>query len=256
MRFAFTCRAATFVARPNRYVIHARLDGGEMIVAHCADPGRLTELLQPGARVHVSAAAPTPPGAPPRKTLWDLRFVEHPENGRLVSLDTRVPNALFAEGLTLDFFPEIAVSSSLREVRREVALPTPLAARSQATPHSRADFRLTHADGTLTWVEVKSASLVVDGVARFPDAVTTRGRRHVLELAALAQSGVRTAIVFTVQRPDAVALEPQRATDPAFGEALDQAHDAGVLIRAATCRVSTGEIRLDRMIPVRVGGRR
>ncbi len=120
-------------------------------------------------------------------------------------------------------------------------------------PHSRADFRLTLSDGSVTWIEVKSASLVVDRIARFPDAVTARGRRHLLELATLAQGGTRTAVVFIVQRPDADALEAHRATDPAFAQALDAAHAAGVLIRAATCQVSTSEISLDRHIPVLVG---
>ena len=254
MIFDFAAQPATFIARPNRYVVHAQLASGEVIVAHCADPGRLAELLLPGVRVHVSPAAPPRANAPPRKTGWDLRFVEHPANGRLVSLDTRVPNALFAEGLAAGFFSEIADYASLYEVRREVPLPLAVKVyQSAATPHSRADFRLLHHDGSRTWVEVKSASLVVDGVARFPDAVTARGRRHVLELAALARACTRSAIVFIVQRPDAHALEAFRATDPAFAAALDEAHAAGVIIRAATCQVTTHAIWLDRQIPVCVG---
>ena len=254
MRFDFLTQPATFVGRPNRYLVHARFGSGERVVAHCADPGRLAELLIPCVRVHLSPAAPRRAGALPRTTAWDLRFVEHPENGQLISLDTRVPNALFGEGLAADFFPTIAASSSLCEVRREVFLPPALIAGPAATPHSRADFRLTHLDGRTTWVEVKSASLVVDGIARFPDAVTARGRRHVLELAALARVGVRTAIVFIVQRPDADALEAHRTTDPGFADALDEAQAAAVHICAATCIVTTEEIRLDRLIPVRVGG--
>ncbi len=108
MLLQFETQPATFTARPNRYVVHARLANGEHIVAHCADPGRLTELLLPGVRLHVSAAlGPARAGAPLRKTAWDLRFVEHPDDGQLISLDTRVPNALFAEGLAGSFFPEI-----------------------------------------------------------------------------------------------------------------------------------------------------
>jgi sugar fermentation stimulation protein A len=251
MNFDFIAQPAIFVARPNRYVVHACLASGAVVIAHCADPGRLAELLIPGARVYLSPAARPRPGAPLRKTAWDLRFVEHPESARLISLDTRVPNALFAEGLASGFFPELGDSLSLHEVRREVSLPVVPAARTgPRTPHSRADYRLMHADGSLTWVEVKSASLVVEGVARFPDAITARGRRHALELAALARSGTRTAIVFIVQRPDADALTAHRGTDPAFADALDEASAAGVRILAATCRLTTAAISLDRRIPV------
>ncbi len=254
MHFSFEVLPATFLLRPNRYVVHARLATGAVVVAHCADPGRLTELLVPGARIFVSEAAPARAGMVARSTQWDMRFVEHPENGRLISLDTRVPNALFAEGLEQGLFPDIVDYSSLCEVRREVPLPESARSGGTAkTPHSRADFRLTFADGRFMWIEVKSASLVVDGVARFPDAVTSRGRRHLLELAALARTGVQCAVVFIVQRPDADALEAHRATDPDFADALDWANAAGVRIVASTCFVNTHEIRLERRIPVRFG---
>ncbi len=290
MRFDFVTQPATFVGRPNRYLVYAKLEeSGAFVDAHCADPGRLRELLIPGTRVHISpaaapATAPRTPGAP-RKTTWDLRFVEHPENGQLVSLDTRVPNRIFEEGWRAGFFPELGRWSQLR---REVPHPAPLAPalpdptsanaadsadggfeRFMATrkarqkeghePHSRADFLLAHAftpaeplalPGARCWVEVKSASLVVDGVARFPDAITDRGRRHMLELAALVAGGEAAAVVFIVQRPDADALCAHRATDPAFADALECARAAGVLLLAATCRLTTVEIHLDRHIPV------
>ncbi len=257
MRFDFVCRRATFLARPNRYLVHVQLDDGAVVHAHCADPGRLRELLLPGVTVYVSPAPPRPdrapkgaaPKGPARKTAWDLRFVEHPEHGQLISLDTRVPNRIFAEGLQTGFFPAF---TSLREVRREVPLPL-LDTLPPAGPHSRIDFRLTDAAGCVTWVEVKSASLVVGRTARFPDAVTARGRRHLLELAAFARRGARAAVVFIVQRPDADAVEAHRATDPGFADALAEARAAGVLLLAATCRLSTTEIHLDRLIPVCTG---
>ena len=90
MNFTFTAQPATFLARPNRFRIEARLHAtGDVVAAHCADPGRLRELLIPGVTVYVSRA-----DNPARKTAYDLRFVTHPENGQLVSLDSRVPNAL------------------------------------------------------------------------------------------------------------------------------------------------------------------
>lgn len=244
MLFDFDARPALFLERPNRYLVRARLDG-RVVEAHCPDPGRLRELLIPGVTIYLSRAAarPTLRPLPARKTEWDLRFVEHPQHGQLVSLDTRFPNKLADEGLRAGFFPQFG---TLVEVRREAALP--LAAASG--PHSRIDFRLTNEAGIVWWLEVKSVTLVEEGLALFPDAVTERGRRHVSELGALAATGERAAVLFIVQRPDAHAVSAYRATDPAFADALDQARACGVLLLACTCHLSLVEMTLQRMIPV------
>lgn len=251
MNFDFVAERATFLERPNRYVVVACLESsGEVVVAHCADPGRLAELLLPGATVWLSAAAPALTSSPAlaRKTAWDLRLVEHPEVGTLISLDTRVPNRIFAEGLHAGFFAEFAGHI---QVERERALPLDsVSPARRKVPHSRIDFRLTFPNASVEWVEVKSASLVVGTEARFPDAVTARAARHLGELATMARRGEKTSVVFIVQRPDADALVAHRATDPVFAYALDDARSAGVRVIAATCQVTTTSINLDRMIPV------
>lgn len=240
MRFPFVTEPATFVERPNRYLVVAQLPKGEQVCAHCPDPGRLRELLLPGVTLHLSRAV-----NPVRKTAYDLRFVEHPEHGQLISLDSRLPNQLFDEGLAMGFFDPFR---RYCQIAREVALPQ----RHVTGIRSRVDFRLSDRHGEVCWVEVKSATLVEAGVARFPDAVTARGRRHVLELAALAAGGERCAVVFIVQRPDAVRLQPQWETDPAFGQALVDAVAAGVELYAYTCTLTTAEMALARAIPVQV----
>jgi sugar fermentation stimulation protein A len=240
MRFPFVTEPATFVERPNRYLVVARLRDGAVIRAHCPDPGRLRELLLPGVTVHVSRAA-----NPMRKTAFDLRFVEHPEDGQLVSLDSRVPNELFDEGLANGYF---APFRRYGKIAREVPLPQSHATRIR----SRIDFRLSDEHENICWVEVKSATLVEEGVAKFPDAVTARGRRHVLELAELAASGQRSAVVFIVQRPDASRLQPQWERDPAFGQALAAAAAAGMELYAYTCTLTTAEVALAREIPVQI----
>jgi len=240
MIFSFTTQPATFLERPNRYRILAQLHEDQQIInAHCPDPGRLRELLVPGATVHVSKAGHTE-----RKTAYDLRFVEHPDHGQLVSLDTRLPNHIFQEGLENGFF---APFRGYQVMQREVPLPH---APADGGVHSRIDYRLIDAAGRPCWIEVKSASLVEERCARFPDAVTARGRRHVLELAELIQSGVRTAVVFIIQRPDADRLRPQWSTDPDFGHALVAAQTAGVEIYAYTCMLTLHQVQLHRAIPV------
>lgn len=246
MRFTEPLLEATFLARPNRYIVVADL-GGEKVVAHCADPGRLTELLCPGVIVYLSRS--TSPNLL-RKTMWDLRLVRDLATGALVSLDTRVPNRIVEEGLRAGFFPQFAGWTALARER-----PLPLryesSQRSARQPHSRIDFLLGNGDGSSLWLEVKSASLVVEREARFPDAVTDRGRRHLLELAQLVQRGERAAVVFIVQRSDVDHIVAHRATDPAFADALDLARTAGVQFHAATCRVTLDAITLDRQIPVK-----
>ena len=266
MNIPFLVEPATFLERPNRFVIHARLhSSGEEVRAHCPNPGRMHELMIPGATVYIDKA-----DDPKRRTPYTLRFIEHPANGQLISLNTQLPNDLFAEGLADGFFAPFA---DYTKHQREVTLPPPTsAAEKSAATHpnhknlrptkgvtSRIDFRLSAADGRVCWVETKSATLVYeDGRAYLPDAPTERGRRHVEELAYLAATGVRaaalrTAVVFIIQRPDAISIAPNRETDPAFADALAQAQERGVELYAYTCGVTTSRVWLEREVPVLLG---
>jgi len=239
IRFPFVSEPATFLARPNRYLVIAKLRrNGETIYAHCPNPGRLGELLLSGATIYVSAAVSTL-----RKTQFDLRFVEHPQHGQLISLDTRLPNQLFAEGLRANFFPAFC---GYQRIEHEVSAPTTTA----TGVHSRFDYRLSGLTCQPCWVEVKSASLVEERCARFPDAVTERGRRHLRELITLRQQGDRAAVVFIVQRPDADCLAPQWTSDPQFAQTLVDAAKAGVELYAYTCHLTPESIQLASQIPV------
>lgn len=239
MKIPFAVEAATFLERPNRFVIHARLHAnGQTVRAHCPNPGRMHELMIPGATVYLSAA-----DDPARRTPYTLRFIEHPAHGQLISLNTQLPNALFAEGLEDGFFVPF---NGYTNIEREVRLPN--AGKGVA---SRIDFRLSSAAGGICWVETKSATLVQeDGRAYFPDAPTTRGRRHVEELRHLLAPGVRAAVVFIIQRPDAISIAPNRETDPEFAAALCNAQAAGVELYAYTCGVTTSRVWLEQAVPV------
>ncbi len=237
MRFSFVTEPAEFVERPNRYVVTARMSSGELVRAHCPDPGRLGELLVRGARVHLSR---TPKIG--RRTTHELRFVEHPESGTLISLDSRLANALFREALEERRFSPFDAWSDLRA---EVPSPYHL-----GRIRSRLDFALMDRNGDALWIEVKSATLVERRCAYFPDAVTERGRRHLEELTAIQRAGERCAVCFVVQRPDADLLRPQWDRDPAFAQALAEAEAAGVLLRAFSSDVALDEARIRQPIPV------
>ena len=239
---------ARFVERPNRFVVHARLrEGGEPVAAHLADPGRLRELLVPGRRLWLRPAAEPAratrktPRKAPRKTRWSAVLVEAP-GGLLVSVDTTVPNRLVAEALRRGALPELG--------------PYRLERAEHRLGRSRIDFLLSAAGAAERpplLLEVKSVTLVEEGVALFPDAVTARGARHLRELAAHARSGAYgAAVLFVAQRPDVERVVAARAIDPDFAEALEEARAAGVRVLARRCRVSLEAIALDAPVPAGV----
>lgn len=216
-----------FVQRDNRFRVTVEVNGGS-VAAHLPNSGRLTELLTPGRPCWLERF-----DSSRRKTGFDLKLVEYA--GVLVSVDARLPNALFAGALEAG---QLEPFRRYERFEREVSLG-----------RSRLEFCLDMPAGVL-WVEVKSVTLVEDGIARFPDAPTTRGARHAGELAERVGQGERAAIVFVVQRPDACCFAPHDGADPAFGLALREAAAAGVDVYAWSCDVSRETVAIARRIPV------
>ncbi len=226
MRFA-SLHAATFVARPNRFLVHARL-GERLVSAACRDPGRLEALLVPGAELRLRAAL-----NPARRTRFDVLLARA---GRTwVSVVPALANDVFAAALARRDVP------GLRGAR--------VLAREVTRGHSRFDFLLSWR-GRQVWTEVKSVGLVERGLALFPDAPTTRGSRHLRELLELVRGGEAAQVIFLVQRGDADYVSPFRARDPDFAQALGEAARGGVRLRAYGCDVGPGGIRLT--VPLRV----
>lgn len=216
------------VSRDNRFRATILVDGQE-VWAHLPNSGRLGELLVAGRRVVLVER----PGAK-RLTDYDLSVVRM--DGRWVSVDARLPNDLVAEALGAG---ELAALADYTTVRREVTFG-----------HSRLDFLLEAEGRRPCLVEVKSVTLVLDGLGCFPDAVTERGRRHLLELARAVAAGYRAAVIFVVQRDDATGLRPHDESDPAFGRTLREVSRCGVEVYAYSCRVAPGEVVLDAPLPV------
>lgn len=228
---------ATFLHRPNRFVVECELDDGAVATAHLPDPGRLKELLVPGRRVWL---LPAPPGGGRRvvlrKTRWTAALVENPAGDGLVSLDTTAPNRLVAEALRGSALEEL---SGWALDRSEVPLGG-----------SRFDFLLTR-DGRRMALEVKSVTLVAGATALFPDAVTARGSRHLRELATIARRRRwRAAVLFVVQRGDAERIRAAPEIDRAFADALAHARRVGVTVLGRRCRVSPRGIALTDAVPV------
>lgn len=226
---------ARFVARPNRFLLQVRLEAdvqeGEVVDAHMADPGRLRELLLPSARLLLRPAE----ASSTRRTRWTAVLVEVPRGEGWVSLDTTLPNRLIHRALEAGALPELQGWSLER--------------REWTHGRSRLDFLLARGERRLA-LEVKSVTLVDDGVALFPDAVTARGARHVQELAELAaRDGWEAAILFVLQRDDARRIVAAESIDPAFAEALAAARAAGVRVLGRRCRVTPRGVHLGAPVP-------
>jgi sugar fermentation stimulation protein A len=223
---------AHFVRRENRFRAFVERDG-QLLAAHVPNSGRLGELLTPGAAVWVAPFQ----SLTGRKTVCHLALVEYA--GTLVSVDARLPNRLVAEALVVE---QLAPLTGHRRIQHEVRVGA-----------SRLDFLLSHGpdpDRLRCWLEVKSVTLVENGCALFPDAPTTRGVKHLEELAALRRSGERVAVVFVVQRSDAVRFTPHPVADPVFAATLRRVADAGVEVYAWRCAVDRKAIEITD--PVRV----
>ncbi len=219
--------AGRFVRRDNRFRVTVEVNG-EHVAAHLPNSGRLTELLTPGRPCWLAES-----DAPRRKTRFDLTLMVYA--GTLVSVDARLPNALLAEALAVG---RLEPFRGYESVEREVRFG-----------ESRLDFRLSGPDG-VCWVEVKSVTLVEGGLARFPDAPTARGVRHLGELVTAVRRGDRAAVVFVIQRADAQRFVPHDEADAAFGAALREAARAGVGVSAWRCKVSQQEITIAEPVPV------
>lgn len=234
---------ATFIERPNRFVARVRLGDGRELPVHVASSGRMAELLLPGAPAVVAVPGQTTAGwpEPGRKTAGRLLMVR--TGPTWVSVDTSLPGKLFHRAAARGECPPFAGYTNVRPEYRYGG--------------SRIDFLLTAPDLPPCLVEVKSVTSVLpdpDGVrvARFPDAPTDRGARHLRELAGALREGYRAAVCFIVQRDDAEAFGPWDDIDPIFGMTLREVAHAGVEVHALVMHVSPEGADLVGMLPVQL----
>ncbi len=222
------------IRREKRFLAYVLLDDGGEVVAHTNNSGRMTGCQDPGSRVWLS-----PADKPGRKLKWTWEIVHAGPLAVAVGVNTLMPNHLVEEGVLTGVVAELQGYST---IRREVRY---------GSERSRIDLLLTDGEGLANaWVEVKNVTLVRGERALFPDAVTTRGRKHLRELAAQVASGARGVLVFVVQRSDAVEVAPADDIDREYGLELRRAMAAGVEVLAYQAEVSPERIQLVRSIPV------
>ncbi len=235
MQFASPLVPATLLRRYKRFLADVVLEDGTETIVHVANSGAMSGLATPGSRVWLSR-----PGTPGRKLAfsWELVEADFGAGTELVGINTMYPNALVAEAVRAGRIPALVGYESLR---REVKYGV----------NSRIDLLLEGEGRPPCYVEVKNVHLVRrPGLTEFPDCVTTRGTKHLVELAAMAAGGARAVMVYLGQiaSPQAIALA--RDIDPAYGAAFNLARAAGVEALAFTCAVSVESIALAHEVPM------
>lgn len=218
---------AVFLERPNRFVAYVE-QAGKREICHVKNTGRCRELLIPGAELYVQRS-----DNPARKTALDLISVKKGE--QWVNMDSQAPNKAVAEWLENGGLGEKEI-----QIRPEYRYE-----------NSRFDFYLESA-GRKAFMEVKGVTLEEEGVARFPDAPTERGIKHLQELIHCVKNGYDAYIFFVIQLKGVYMFEPNDRTHPAFGETLRKAVAEGAQILAYDCVVTPDEMKIDRRIEVRL----
>ncbi len=233
MRFQTPLVPAVLIRRYKRFLADARLEDGREITAHCANPGSMMGLAEPGMRIWLE-----PNDDPKKKLKYGWRLVEH-AGGDFTGVDTSVPNRALKASLMAGEVPGLEYP----EVRPEV----------KYGENSRIDFLLSDGDRR-AFVEVKSVTLSRQaGFAEFPDSVTARGLKHLDELSVVAAGGDRAVMLYLVQRTDCDRVGIAGDIDPAYAAGLIRARAAGVEVLAFDCRITPQEVELGKPLPFVTG---
>lgn len=236
MEFPTPLVKARLVRRYKRFLADAVLEegpgAGEEITAHCANPGAMTGLAEPGTSIRLAPVAD-----PARKLRWSWKLAALPDGG-WANVDTGAANRVAGEALRAGAVPAFAGYDAVRAEARYGA-------------RSRVDFLLQAEGRPDCYVEVKSVTLRRQGaLAEFPDARTARGARHLEELAAMVGQGARAALLYVVMRTDCTAVGVAGDIDPAYGAACAAARAAGVEILAHACAIDPRGLTLGEALPV------
>jgi len=230
MKFKGKLIQGVLINRPNRFIGLVKA-GRKQYECFVPDPGRAEELLAPGATVYIRAGK----NSEDRRTSMDLVLAV---DGRtLVSVDTRLTNQLVLEAMQ---------AKAIKELKGYKVIGT-----EHEFLGSRFDFLLKGRKGEML-LEVKSVTLMKDGLALFPDSPTERGSRHLKTMADSLRRGMMAAVIFVIQRGDAKAFSPNDPLDPEFGLSLRVAMAKGVGAFAYKCKVTKTGVVLDKMVPVKV----
>ena len=220
----------TLIKRYKRFLADVELSGGEVVTAHCPNTGSMKACSQPGRPVYISRA-----DNPKRKLKYTWELIEMADS--LVGVNTLIPNRLVAHAIQSG---QVEALAGYKHLTREV----------KVGDHSRIDLCLSSDEWQRCYVEVKNCTLVENERACFPDAVTTRGLKHLNELQGLVRAGHRGVMFYLIQRMDARIFAPADHIDPAYGQGLRTAVKNGVEILAYGVTIDLAQICINGKIPI------
>ncbi len=220
------------IKRYKRFLADIRLDTGEKVTAHCPNSGSMKGCAVPGSMVWLSES-----NNPKRKYKYTWELIKTPET--MIGINTMIPNKLVKQSIENDLIDEL---SGYDKVKAEV----------KTSSHTRLDLLLENKDREKCYVEIKNCTLVEEGTAMFPDAVTTRGQKHLDELEHLVSLGHRGVIFFLIQRMDAKLFKPVDMIDKVYAEKLKKVVANGVEIVVRDTFINTKMIRIRNAVPVRL----
>jgi sugar fermentation stimulation protein A len=220
----------TLIKRYKRFLADVMLDDGNVVVAHCTNSGSMKSCLENGAEVFLS-----PVTDPTRKTRFTWEMIKI--GGSWVGINTGNPNKLAFESISAGIISEL---SGYTKVMREVVFGD-----------SRFDV-FAENETEKCFVEVKNVTLKEGKYALFPDAVTTRGQKHLKTLMEVKAAGMRAVMLYIVQRTDVEIFAPAKEIDPEYAKALKQAVDAGVEVIVMQTEVSPEGIYIKKKLPVEI----
>ena len=234
MKFDPSFESGVLIKRYKRFLTDITLPSGEVVTIHCPNTGSMKNCLFEGQKVWFSVS-----DNPKRKysRTWELA---QSDKGHIIGINTGRANALAEEAINNGIISELQGYSSLR---REV---------KYGSENSRIDILLEDSSQANCYVEVKSCTLLEDGQGYFPDAVTTRGQKHLRELMEMVEQGHRAVLLFVVQHTGIHSVQAATHIDPAYAELLKQANSAGVEVIAYIADMSPTAASLVKSCPVKL----
>ena len=233
MKFPAPLVKGRLVQRYKRFLADVELETGAIVTAHCANPGAMLGLKEPGTHVWLSPAQ-----NPDRKLKWDWQLCQVEDFGvrALVGINTSNPNKIVTEAITAGKIREF---EGYARQRAEV----------KYGKNSRIDILLEDDAKPSCYVEIKNVHLLrKPGLAEFPDSVTARGAKHLAELSEMVRTGNRAVMLYLVQRDDAEHLQLAADIDPHYAESFTKARAAGVEALAYCCKLDLEGIEIDRRL--------
>ncbi|MBT7260272.1 MAG: DNA/RNA nuclease SfsA [Desulfobacula sp.] len=218
------------IQRYKRFLADIILETGEKVTAHCPNSGSMKGCAIPGSPVWLSTSL-----NPKRKYKYTWELIKTPET--MIGINTLVPNKLVKQSIENDLIKEL---SGYDQVKAEV----------KTSSHTRLDLLLEKESKEKCYVEIKNCTLVEEGIAMFPDAVTTRGQKHLDELEHLVSQGHRGVIFFLIQRMDAKLFKPADMIDKIYAQKLKKVVANGVEIVVKDTSIDTKLISIRNAVPV------